>query len=160
MEMLVLPARHRLFAILPGLLNATSHGVIYFQPTSALGTNKVGEDLMKKALIAAATLVALPVLAQAQSLQYPGFYVGVEGGVNWMLNTTILNQSVSPNTGFAAGGVVGYDFVGPRVEIEGVYRNNTNNTGYPGLAISNQINQVAVLANLLYDFSPGSVITP
>ena len=115
---------------------------------------------MKKALIAAATLVALPVLAQAQSLQYPGFYVGVEGGVNWMLNTTILNQSVSPNTGFAAGGVVGYDFVGPRVEIEGVYRNNTNNTGYPGLAISNQINQVAVLANLLYDFSPGSVITP
>ena len=77
-----------------------------------------------------------------------------------MLNTTILNQSVSPNTGFAAGGVVGYDFVGPRVEIEGVYRNNTNNTGFPGLAISNQINQVAVLANLLYDFSPGSVITP
>ena len=91
---------------------------------------------MKKALIAAAALIALPVVAQAQSLQYPGFYVGVEGGVNWMLNTTILNQAVSANTGFAAGGVVGYDFVGPRVEIEGVYRNNTNNTGFPGLAIS------------------------
>ena len=115
---------------------------------------------MKKALMAAAALVALPVLAQAQSLQYPGFYVGVEGGVNWMLNTTILNQAVSPSTGFAAGGVIGYDFVGPRIEIEGVYRSNTNNTGFPGLAISNQINQVAVLANLLYDFSPGSVITP
>jgi outer membrane protein OmpA-like peptidoglycan-associated protein len=111
-------------------------------------------------LIAAAALVALPVVAQAQSLQYPGFYVGLEGGVNWMLNTTILNQAVSANTGFAAGGVVGYDFVGPRVEIEGVYRNNTNNTGFPGLAISNQVNQLAVLANLLYDFSPGSVITP
>ena len=115
---------------------------------------------MKKALLAAAALVALPVLAQAQSLQYPGFYIGAEVGVNWMLNTTILNQSVSPTTGFAVGGVIGYDFVGPRVEIEGVYRSNNTNTGYPGLAISNQINQIAVMANLLYDFSPGSVITP
>ena len=115
---------------------------------------------MRKALIAAAALVALPVVAQAQSLQYPGIYVGVEGGVNWMLNTSILNTAVSANTGFAAGGVVGYDFVGPRVELEGMFRNNTTNTGFPGMAISNQINQVSVMANLLYDFSPGSVITP
>ena len=90
---------------------------------------------MKKALLAAAAFVALPVMAQAQTLQYPGFYAGLEGGVNWMLKTTILNQSVSPNTGFAVGGVVGYDFVGPRVEAEVVYRNNTNNANFGGTAL-------------------------
>jgi OOP family OmpA-OmpF porin len=114
---------------------------------------------MKKALLAAAALVALPVVAQAQAVA-PGFYVGVEGGLNWLLNTTILGAGVTPQTGFAAGGVVGYDFVGPRIELEGVYRNNQHNVGFPGRAVSNQIGQLGVLANLLYDFTPGSTITP
>ena len=115
---------------------------------------------MKKALLAAAAFVALPVMAQAQTLQYPGFYAGLEGGVNWMLNTTILNQSVSPNTGFAVGGVFGYDFVGPRVEAEVVYRNNTNDANFGGTAIQNSINQLGVLANVLYDFNAGGAIVP
>src|SRR5215204_2159655 len=114
---------------------------------------------MKKAFLAAAAFVALPLMAQAQTVS-PGFYVGAEGGVNWLLNTTILNQNVNPQTGFAAGGVVGYDFVGPRVELEGVYRYNQHNTGFPGQAISNQVGQLGILANLLYDFSPASTITP
>ena len=114
---------------------------------------------MKKALLAAAALVALPVVAQAQ-MPMQGFYIGAEGGVNWLLNTTILNTPVTPQTGFAAGGVIGYDFVGPRVEVEGVYRNNQTNTGFPGRAISNKVGQLGILANLLYDFSPGSTIVP
>jgi OOP family OmpA-OmpF porin len=114
---------------------------------------------MKKALLAAAALVALPVMAQAQA-PAPGFYVGAEGGLNWLLNTTILGNSITPQTGFAAGGVVGYDFVGPRVELEGVYRNNQHNVGFPGRAVSNQVGQLGILANLLYDFAPGSTITP
>ena len=115
---------------------------------------------MKKALLAAAAFVALPVVAQAQTLQYPGFYAGLEGGVNWMLNTTILNQSVSPNTGFAVGGVFGYDFVGPRVEVETVYRYNSNNANFGGTAIQNGVNQLGVLANVLYDFNAGGTIVP
>jgi outer membrane protein OmpA-like peptidoglycan-associated protein len=114
---------------------------------------------MKKALLAAAALVALPVMAQAQTAQ-PGFYVGAEGGLNWLLNTTILSTPVAPQTGFAVGGVIGYDFVGPRVELEGVYRNNQHNGGFTGRAIANQVGQLGVLANVLYDFAPGSVITP
>src|SRR5258708_40305098 len=116
---------------------------------------------MKKAFMAAAALVALPVMAQAQTPS-SGFYVGAEGGLNWLLNTTIANQSVSPQTGFAAGGVVGYDFVGPRVELEGMYRSNNSSSpffaGNRGLV--SQINQVSAMANLLYDFAPGSTITP
>ncbi len=114
---------------------------------------------MKKALLAAVALVALPVVAQAQVPQ-PGFYIGAEGGLNWLLNTTILGSSVYPQTGFAAGGVIGYDFVGPRVELEGVYRNNQHNVSFPGRAVNNQVGQLGVMANVMYDFAAGSVITP
>ncbi|HLG47532.1 MAG TPA: OmpA family protein [Reyranella sp.] len=114
---------------------------------------------MKKALLAAAALVALPVVAQAQVPQ-PGFYIGAEGGLNWLLNTTILGSSVYPQTGFAAGGVVGYDFVGPRVELEGIYRNNQHNVAFPGRAVNNQVGQLAAMANVMYDFAAGSIITP
>jgi outer membrane protein OmpA-like peptidoglycan-associated protein len=125
---------------------------------------------MKKAFVAAAALVALPVMAQAQTPS-AGFYIGAEGGLNWLLNTNIGPLSIQPQTGWAAGGVVGYDFVGPRVELEGVYRQNSANTSSPFVtnngggtgtftSSSRNINQVGVLANLLYDFAPGAVITP
>ena len=121
---------------------------------------------MKKALLAAAALVALPVAAQAQAPS-PGVYIGAEGGLNWLLNFTastglaaVPTVSVTPQTGWAVGGVIGYDFVGPRVELEGVYRNNQLNIGVPNTAINNQVGQLGIMANLLYDFMPGSVITP
>jgi hypothetical protein len=53
-----------------------------------------------------------------------------------MLNTTINfpnfggGVNVQPNTGFAVGGSIGYDFVGPRVEVEGVFRSNTGNLNF------------------------------
>ncbi|SEP42286.1 Outer membrane protein beta-barrel domain-containing protein, partial [Rhodospirillales bacterium URHD0017] len=122
---------------------------------------------MKKAFIAAAALVALPVMAQAQSPS-PGVYIGAEGGLNWLLNFNASPNnptlppvvSVNPNTGWMAGGVIGYDFVGPRVELEGIYRNNTTNVGIPGTALNNQVGQLGIMANLYYDFMPASVITP
>ena len=122
--------------------------------------------MSKKALLAAAAILALPAAANAQSLfdssgpTYPGFYVGAEGGLNWLLN----NQSYTMNTGWAVGGKVGYDFVGPRVELEGMYHSNTGSgvvafpTGFAN--VNGQINQVSVMANLLYDFIPGAQITP
>jgi OOP family OmpA-OmpF porin len=119
---------------------------------------------MKKALMLAAAFVALPVIAQAQA-PASGFYIGAEGGVNWLLNTNVTantgNQvAVSPQTGWAVGGKIGYDFVGPRVELEGVYRANQTNVGVSGFAGSSNIAQLGILANLLYDFMPGSLITP
>ena len=90
--------------------------------------------MIKKALVAAAALIALPAISQAQSLQYPGFYVGAEGGGNWMFSTGVATPfgasgTIYPATGWAAGGMIGYDFVGPRVELEGVTRQNQATVG-------------------------------
>jgi len=127
--------------------------------------------VIKKALATAAALVALPIVAQAQTLQYPGFYISAEGGVNWMLNTTINfpnfggGVNVQPNTGFAVGGSIGYDFVGPRVEVEGVFRSNTGNLNFAPVGFGNanlgfKNEQVAIMGNLFYDFNAGGVIVP
>jgi outer membrane protein OmpA-like peptidoglycan-associated protein len=114
---------------------------------------------MKKALMAAA-FIALPAIAQAQT-PMPGFYIGAEGGVNWLLNSTINGVGTTPQTGWMAGGVIGYDFVGPRVELEGIYRSNQlSQSVAPGTAINNKVGQLGIMANLLYDFMPASVITP
>ena len=120
---------------------------------------------MKKSLIAAAALVALPVMAQAQTLQYPGFYAGVEGGGNYMFQTNIptpFGQStIYPNIGYSAGGMVGYDFVGPRVELEGRYDYNTATVSGASQAFGmTQGQHHASMANLLYDFNAGGTIVP
>jgi outer membrane protein OmpA-like peptidoglycan-associated protein len=119
-----------------------------------------------KSFIVAAALLSVPAAAQAQFFDntswtpYQGVYIGAEGGLNWLLN----NNSYIMNTGWAVGGKVGYDFVGPRIELEGLYHSN-NGTGvraFPNgyATINGQIQQVSVMANALYDFFPASTITP
>jgi OOP family OmpA-OmpF porin len=131
--------------------------------------------VIRKILATTAVLVALPIVSQAQTLQYPGFYIGAIGGVNWQLNnsftTTVstpfgaasANTNANWNTGWAAGGMIGYDFVGPRVELEGMYRDNTGTLTLPGVGGAGagvDFNQVSVMANVLYDFNAGGVIVP
>jgi OmpA-OmpF porin, OOP family len=130
---------------------------------------------MKKMLWAGLMLAAVPFSAGAQSM--PGFYVGVEGGANWLLDnsfntnfgvlgTTLSgNSSAQYNTGWAAGGMAGYDFVGPRVELEGLYRSNTGTTSTTllGVALGNggiTVNQTSVMANVYYDFMADQAFTP
>src|SRR3979409_123333 len=118
---------------------------------------------MKKVLLATAALVALPVMAQAQSQPNPGFYIGAEGGLNWMFNTTANAPgfggaaNIYPATGWAAGGMIGYDFVGPRVELEGIYRSNQATLqaapiGFQQFTAGANINDTAIMANIMYDF--------
>src|SRR6266404_1713536 len=115
----------------------------------------------KKILMAIVGMFALPVGAQAQSTftpkqTNPGFYFGAEGGLNWLLNSGRNDM----NTGFAVGGVAGYDFVGPRVELEEVYRANNGQRSTRFGNISGQIEQLSTMVNVLYDFIPGATITP
>jgi outer membrane protein OmpA-like peptidoglycan-associated protein len=120
---------------------------------------------MKNALMAAAAVLILPATVQAQSMwtpgqSNPGFYIGAEGGGNWLLNNNNYNMDI----GYAVGGMMGYDFVGPRIELEGVFRSNngrgTANFGNVFSNTSGRIEQLSVMANLLYDFLPGATITP
>src|SRR5882757_4619883 len=130
-----------------------------------------GEMTMKKVLLATAALIALPVMAQAQSQPNPGFYIGGEGGLNWMFNTTANVPgfggavNIYPATGWAAGGMVGYDFVGPRVELEGIYRQNQATLqaapiGFQQFTAGANINDTAIMANIMYDFRMGWPIIP
>jgi outer membrane protein OmpA-like peptidoglycan-associated protein len=119
---------------------------------------------MKKSLIAAAALVALPVGAQAQTLQYPGFYAGIEGGGNYMFQTNVptpFGQStIYPNIGYSVGGMVGYDFVGPRVELEGRYDRNTATVSGASQAYGLAKDNITAMANVYYDFNAGGTIVP
>src|SRR5216683_1550569 len=123
--------------------------------------------MRKKSLLAAAAILALPAVANAQSdwfrstnPTFPGFYIGAEGAANWLLN----NNSYQMDTGWAAGGKVGYDFVGPRVELEAMYHSNTGTgvvafpTGFAN--VRGRIDQLSVMANVLYDFFPAAMVTP
>ena len=121
--------------------------------------------MIKKALATAAVLVALPVVSQAQSLQYPGFYIGAEGGGTWMFQTStgtpLGSGTIYPDIGWAAGGMIGYDFVGPRVELEGIYRRNTATVGAgPFNSFGAAKDDTAIMANILYDFNAGGTIVP
>ena len=121
--------------------------------------------MIKKALATAAVLVALPVVSQAQSLQYPGFYIGAEGGGTWMFQTStgtpLGGGTIYPDIGWAAGGMIGYDFVGPRVELEGIYRRNTATVGAgPFNSFGAAKDDTAIMANILYDFNAGGTIVP
>src|SRR5690349_22098154 len=69
-------------------------------------------EVIRKTLTTAAVVMALPIAAQAQSLQYPGFYLGAEGGGTWMFQTStgtpLGSGTIYPDIGWAAGGMVGY----------------------------------------------------
>lgn len=92
--------------------------------------------------------------------------------MSWLLSTTVISPTttgggnpnaiqVSPQTGWMVGGVIGYDFMGPRVELEGIFRQGSANMSAVGVGgFNQQVSQVSVLANALYDFFPTSVFTP
>jgi outer membrane protein OmpA-like peptidoglycan-associated protein len=113
---------------------------------------------MKKLIAAAAFMALAPAAVQAQSINaQEGFYIGAGGGAAWFIGS---NANASTWTGWAVGGKAGYDFVGPRVELEVGYGQIPTSANIPGTAINGKVGQLNVMANLLYDFMPTSVITP
>ena len=107
-----------------------------------------------------ASALCLPFAAQAQTLggsinPQQGFYVGGSGGLEWA-----INPQGPTSTGWAVNGKAGYDFIGPRAELEVGYGRIPNSAFAPGTAISGGIGALSVMANAYYDFMPTSVITP
>jgi hypothetical protein len=63
--------------------------------------------------------------------------------------------AIYPNAGWAAGGHIGYDSVGPRVELEGVYCSNAGNASIGGFNFGETINRTAVVSNVCHDLNTG-----
>jgi outer membrane protein OmpA-like peptidoglycan-associated protein len=133
---------------------------------------------LKKALLAA-TMLALPLAAQAQPIN--GLYVGAGAGVNYLQESDVeLSRSFGGTTASRSGtaefsygyvGVIslGYGFGnGVRAEIEGSYRENEVDSvsGFPGvpraLRSDGTARSYGIMANALYDFDlgPGSFVMP
>ena len=114
---------------------------------------------MKKAGFALLGLgLLLPNVAGAQAINaQEGFYIAAGGGAAWFIGSNPKAQSW---TGWSVGGKAGYDFVGPRLELEAGYGQIPTTANIPGTAINGKVGQLTVMANLLYDFMPTSVITP
>ena len=113
---------------------------------------------MKKILVAVA-LMALPTVASAQDINaFPGWYITGGGGLGWGLSNP--QNGVYSGMAWDAGGGVGYDFVGPRVDMTVSYGQTPVNVSIPGTAINGKVGQLNTMLNLYYDFMPNSVWTP
>jgi OmpA-OmpF porin, OOP family len=102
--------------------------------------------------LAAAAVLALPVVAKAQPLT--GLYVGGGLGANIMLNEKIKpsfpgsNTDLTPKVGPAVDLTIGFQApFGLRAEVEGVYRYNT----FSGSRIGGQEQKFGPMFNVLYD---------
>src|SRR5476651_2091986 len=108
---------------------------------------------------AALAAVLLPSVAQAQAINaFPGWYGTAGGGVGWGLNNP--QNGVYSGTAWDAGVGVGYDFVGPRIDLTASYGQTPVNVNIPGTAINGKVGQLNTMLNLYYDFMPNSVWTP
>ncbi len=112
---------------------------------------------LRSALLAA-TMVALPLAANAQPID--GLYVGAGVGVNLMQNETFTagggSQTFRVNPGFVGLGSIGWGFGnGFRAELEGNYRQNKFSNGS-----SNTESKYGAMVNGLYDFSVAPWVAP
>jgi outer membrane protein OmpA-like peptidoglycan-associated protein len=119
--------------------------------------------------LAAATCLALPLMAHAQPVTGP--YVSLEGGTNIANNINIqgykhgLFGNEYFNESYAGVGAVGYGFGnGFRVELSGnFYRNTANKIKYATLGnvdATGGLNTYGPMVNALYDFDIGLPIFP
>jgi outer membrane protein OmpA-like peptidoglycan-associated protein len=120
---------------------------------------------MKKLTLGAVALIALPVVAQAQTLQYPGFYAGVEAGGNYMFQTNVSTpfgqSTIYPAVAFpSVGGMFGYDFVGPRAELEVRYDNMKATISGGSAAYGMTKDNITPMINAYYDFNAGGTFVP
>lgn len=115
------------------------------------------------------TVAALSMIAAGQSqAHHQGWYVGLEGGANWVDDTDFGYTRVNPpaltvtpagsadfDTGWAAFATVGYAFEKNwRIELEGGYRSNDADIALPAGALyptEAELTEISAMINLIYD---------
>jgi outer membrane protein OmpA-like peptidoglycan-associated protein/opacity protein-like surface antigen len=123
---------------------------------------------MKKYALAALTLAAV-LMAPGVSQAYPkqGWYAGLGAGVGFQESTdataAATTDNVKFNPGFVVSGSTGFGFENQlRPEFEVAYRKSTVDsvTGPGAGGGSGNINSIAFMGNLFYDFDTRSGLTP
>lgn len=117
---------------------------------------------LKKALLAA-TVLSLPIAAQAQPVT--GIYVGAGAGVNFLQSAKDSGVEIDASTGFVGVLSVGYGFGnGLRLELEGNYRQNDGDRvdiRSGGVTtrgnLSGSLRSYGAMVNAIYEFSLGPV---
>lgn len=126
-----------------------------------------------KAILLGTALTAVGVVSADAAASNHGWYVGVEGGANWMqdvddhftaFGTPVTTLNVDFDTGWAAIATVGYAFWESnwRVELEAGYRQNDINKGVfknsgpvwnagSTAFTGDHISEASVMVNALYD---------
>ena len=105
----------------------------------------------------------LPSISVAQDFNpQPGFYLGAGAGLeNFLGTTTSIGGTVTGSVGFGLGALIGgYDFVGPRVEVEVAYGQAPITAYLPIGTFSATGRQLQFMGKVLYDFFPASTVTP
>lgn len=117
---------------------------------------------LKKALLAA-TVLSLPIAAQAQPVT--GIYVGAGAGLNILMSNKDRGVEISTDLGYVGVLSVGYGFGnGLRLEVEGNFRSNEGDRAdirIPGLTsranLSGQVRSYGAMVNAIYEFALGPV---
>lgn len=118
--------------------------------------------LMRSTLLGTAVAIALSGTARAAS--FNGWYIGLEGGANWVGDWDQVQFTPPPttattsfDTGWAVLGTVGYSFWGNwRAEFEAGYRSNDIDTVLIGGAPSTTTGdlwEVSLMGNFIYDLN-------
>jgi OOP family OmpA-OmpF porin len=119
------------------------------------------------------SVAGVALAGSAHAAQLPGWYVGIEGGANWIQDVNVTGVSVSGSTfpgsasfdtGWAVLATVGYAFHNHfRLEGEAGYRHNKldahgTTSGSPTTG-HGEMNELSLMANVLYDIPLGSRMT-
>ena len=121
---------------------------------------------MKSKVILLGTVAALSLIAvQESSAHHQGWYIGLEGGANWVDENegffgpasapAFLPDSFEFDTGWAVLATVGYGFDSNwRIELEGGYRKNDVDLFSTFIGFTSNrgdLNEITLMANVLYD---------
>lgn len=121
-------------------------------------------------ILAAASVVAfLSAMPIAMAADPTGFYVGIGGGINYAEDSDVeigigggnfTVNSVDSKLGWAGNAFAGYNFGGPRLELELAYRNNKVSKNELPAGASQRVESAAIMANVIYEFFSDSVVSP
>lgn len=118
--------------------------------------------MVKQAMLAGASVIALVVAASTPAAASRGWYIGIEGGANFVEDMTVVRSvnlgvpgalgTADVDTGWAVMGQIGYRWdSGWRLEFELGYRSNDGTLAVGVVQRAIEVTQFTQMVNVIYD---------